>query len=231
MTASGIPDARRRIVVATRSVGKIRELIPMLNAAHFFPIRLDDLRLAERPEEDAVEAFDTFEENAIAKARYFARLAPGCAVLADDSGLAVDALYGAPGVRSKRWSASGLTGQANDDANNAKLIAALADPALARTARYVCVAAIVWTADEWGEDAPREVHARGETIGRIAYAPRGVNGFGYDPYFESDELAVTFGEATTSAKERISHRGRAVRAALDAYARARFAEKKDVCNR
>lgn len=222
MTDAGIPDARRRIVLATRSAGKIRELIPMLNAAHYFACTLDDLRIAERPEEDAVEAFDTFEENAIAKARYFAQMAPGYAVLADDSGLAVDALGGAPGVRSKRWSASGLTGQANDDANNAKLIAALADPALARTARYVCVTAIVWTADESAEDASREVHARGETIGRIAYEPRGKNGFGYDPYFESDELAMTFGEATTAAKERISHRGRAVRDALSAYARARF---------
>ncbi|MDQ8165099.1 MAG: non-canonical purine NTP pyrophosphatase [Gemmatimonadota bacterium] len=223
--------SRFQVALATRSAGKIRELIPMLSAAHLSPVTLETLGVAESPAEGAVEAFETFEDNALAKARYFASLLPGLAVLADDSGLAVDALHGAPGVRSKRWSASGLTGQANDDANNAKLLAALADPALARTARYVCVAAIVWTADEWAEDAPQELHARGETVGRIAYAPRGVNGFGYDPYFESDELAMTFGEATTAAKERISHRGRAVRAALDAYTRARFTEKKDARNR
>lgn len=190
----------------------------MLSAAHFFPFTLDLLQVAESAAEDAVESFETFEENAIAKARYFAKLLPGYAVLADDSGLAVDALGGAPGVRSKRWSASGFTGQANDDANNAKLIAALADPGVARTARYVCVAAIAWEGNE--------VHARGETVGRIAHVPRGKNGFGYDPYFESDELGMTFGEATTSAKERISHRGRAVRDALRLYARARFSAKK-----
>ncbi len=193
----------------------------MLNAAHFFPFTLEHLGIAETPDEDAVEAFETFEENAIAKARYFARLAPGFAVLADDSGLAVDALGGAPGVRSKRWSESGHTGQANDDANNAKLIAELADPALARTARYVCVAAVVWTPPLSVDDAPCEIHARGETVGRITTLPRGENGFGYDPYFESDELALTFGEATIGAKQRISHRGRAMRALLQRYERAR----------
>ncbi len=216
-------ELRRQIVLATRSAGKIRELIPMLDAAHFSHVTLEALGIAESPAEDAVEAFETFEENALAKARYFAGLLPGYAILADDSGLVVDAVGGAPGVRSKRWSASGLAGQANDDANNAKLIAALADPALVRTARYVCVAAIAWNGSE--------VHARGETLGRIAHAPRGENGFGYDPYFEGDELAMTFGEATTPAKERISHRGRAVRAVLDEYARARFAHKKNARDR
>jgi XTP/dITP diphosphohydrolase len=218
VTAGGIPDRARRIVLATRSAGKIRELIPMLSAAHFLPFTLDLLQVAESAVEDAVEAFETFEENAIAKARYFAKLLPDYAVLADDSGLAVDALGGVPGVRSKRWSESGLSGQANDDANNAKLIASLGDPAAVRTARYVCVAAITWEGNE--------VHARGETVGRIVQVPRGENGFGYDPYFESDELGMTFGEATTAAKERISHRGRAVRDALRVYERARFSAKK-----
>lgn len=209
------PDPRRRILVATRSTGKLRELIPMLTASHWFAFTLDQLGIAESPAEDAVEAFETFEENALAKARYFAALAPGMAVLADDSGLAVDALGGAPGVRSKRWSESGLSGQANDDANNAKLLASLADPTLPRTARYVCVAAMAWS--ESASLRGGELIARGECRGVIAREPRGANGFGYDPYFVSDELRVAFGEAPTPAKEAISHRGRAVRAALAQY--------------
>jgi XTP/dITP diphosphohydrolase len=194
------------IVLATRSAGKLRELIPMVRAAGFSPLTLDELGIAESPDEEGVEAFDTFEENARAKALWFSARAGGRLVLADDSGLSVDALSGAPGVRSKRWSGTGLKGQAQDDANNAKLLQELSTQAN-RRARYVCVVVIAGAAGEWS--------ARGECTGRIVDQSRGANGFGYDPFFLSDELGVTFGEASIEAKERISHRGRAVRGALE----------------
>lgn len=188
------------IVLATRSAGKLRELKPLFAAAGFDVVDLDQAGVAQSPEEDDVEAFDTFEENALAKARYFHRLTHKPAV-ADDSGLEVLVLGGAPGVRSKRWSArTDLSGQALDDANNQTLLRALAEHA-DRRARYVCAAAFV--------DAEREVVVRGESAGRIADAPRGEHGFGYDPFFISDELGLTFGEATREQKEAISHRGRA----------------------
>jgi XTP/dITP diphosphohydrolase len=207
-----VSGAGREIVLATRSAGKIRELIPMVRAAGFVPRTLEELGIVEVPEEHGIEAFDTFEENALAKARWFSARASGRLVLADDSGLAIDALGGAPGVRSKRWSAvEGLSGQALDDANNARMLRELASHG-DRRARYVCVVAIA---------APGcEVTARGECTGAMLAAARGAHGFGYDPYFLSDELAMTFGEAAIEAKEAISHRGRAVRAALERLARA-----------
>lgn len=199
------------ILLATRSAGKMRELRPLFGAAGIAVTDLDAAGLNETPDEESIEAFDTFEENALAKARWFHRRS-GLPTVADDSGLEVRSLGGAPGVRSKRWSGRGdLGGQRLDDANNARLVSELAGIA-DRTARYVCVAAYV---DEEGE-----VIARGATDGRIVDVPRGDNGFGYDPYFESTELGMTFGEASIDAKERISHRGRAFRA-LIAQLRAR----------
>jgi XTP/dITP diphosphohydrolase len=205
-------NALAALLIATRSAGKLRELGPMIRAAGFEPLTLDDLGLAPAAEEDSVEAFDTFEENALAKARYFFARARSLgsrapdAVLADDSGLEVIALGGAPGVRSKRWSGSTLEGRALDDANNATLIAELrGEPD--RRARYVCVAAI--------KSQAGEVHARGECAGMVLETARGRGGFGYDPYFLSDELKKSFGEATREEKERVSHRARAVRGALE----------------
>ena len=178
----------------------------MVRDAGFAPLTLDALEIAESPEEDAIEAFDTFEENARAKALWYAARAGGRLVLADDSGLCVDALGGAPGVRSKRWSeAAGLSGQRLDDANNARLLREL-ERQSSRRARYVCVVVIAAGGVEF--------LGRGESTGTIIQSAKGENGFGYDPYFLSDELGMTFGEATTTAKQRISHRGRAVRAAL-----------------
>ena len=178
----------------------------MVQTAGFTPVSLDTLRIARSADEDAVEGHDTFEENSLAKARYFAARAEGRLVLADDSGLSVDALGGAPGVRSKRWAAdSGADGQALDDENNRKLLGELRG-AVHRRARYACVAVIA------GPDV--ELWARGECVGEITLEPRGAAGFGYDPYFLSEDLGVTFGEASVAAKEAISHRGRAVRAVL-----------------
>ena len=183
----------------------MRELRPMFAAAGIEAIDLDEAGLVETPNEDGIEAFDSFEDNALAKARWFYQLS-GLPTVADDSGLEVRALGDAPGVRSKRWSGRrNLTGQALDDANNARLLTEIAEKP-DRTARYVCVAAYV--------DAEGEMVARGTTDGRIVDAPRGDNGFGYDPFFESSELGLTFGEASVEAKERISHRGRAFRALI-----------------
>ena len=176
----------------------------MLESAGFDPVDLRELGVVEAPEEAGIECFDTFEENALAKARYFHRLT-NLPAFADDSGLVVDALGGKPGVHSKRWSAEpGLDGQALDDANNAKLMRELAGKR-SRTARYMCAAAFV--------DGDRELVALGKTEGRVVdEAPSGDHGFGYDPYFFSDDLQCTFGDADVEAKERISHRGRAFRA-------------------
>jgi XTP/dITP diphosphohydrolase len=207
-----VSGSGREIVLATRSGGKIRELIPMVRAAGFVPLTLETLGIGEVPEEEGIEVFDTFEENALAKARWFSARAAGRLVLADDSGLAIDALGGAPGVRSKRWSGiPALSGQALDDANNAKMLRELQAHA-SRRARYVSVVAIAAQG--------REVIARGECVGAMLAAPRGQAGFGYDPYFLSDELGMSFGEASIEAKERVSHRGRAVRAALEKLSRA-----------
>jgi XTP/dITP diphosphohydrolase len=156
--------------------------------------------IAESSEEDALEVADTFEENALAKARYFRRVS-GRDAVADDSGIEVRALGGAPGVVSKRWSQRpDLSGQALDDANNALLLEKLAGAA-DRAARYVCAAAYC------GVDG--EFVVRGEVEGAITERPRGAGGFGYDPYFESLELGRTFGEVSMDEKARVSHRARA----------------------
>jgi XTP/dITP diphosphohydrolase len=202
----------RRLLLATRSTGKLAELAPLFADAGIDAMTLDAAGVAPDPIEDTLEVHETFEENALAKARYFAVHVPGVTVVADDSGLEVAALGCAPGVRTKRFSGrDDLTGQALDDANNATLVRALAGTA-DRRARYVCVAALV--------DARGERTFRGETSGRILETPRGSGGFGYDPYFLSDDAGVTFAEIDRSAKERVSHRGRAF-AQLVAALRAR----------
>ena len=200
------------MLVATRSQGKLRELRLMLEQAGYAPIDLADAGIPVEPAEESIEAFDTFEENALAKATYFHRLS-GLPTIADDSGLVVDALAGAPGVHSKRWSRrADLSGQALDNANNAYLLSAIS-AVRSRTARYVCVAAFA--------EGGRELTGRGETDGEIILSARGVNGFGYDPYFWSRDLNATFGESSVEAKAEVSHRGRAVRALLREIAMGR----------
>ncbi len=187
-------------LLATRSLGKLYELRPIFAAAGIAVTDLDAAGIAEEAEEDALEQFDTFEENALVKARYF-HARSGVTAIADDSGLEVLALGGAPGVRTKRWSGrSDLQGRALDLANNEHLLRELTD-ASDRSARYVCVAAIV---DDSGEHI-----FRGETEGKILHQPRGAGGFGYDPLFLSTDLGMTFAEAERQVKERGSHRGRA----------------------
>ena len=199
------------LLLATRSEGKLRELRPLFEAAGRRVIDLNDLGLEPDSEEDGIEQFATFEENALAKARYFYEVSGGIATVADDSGLEVLALDNAPGVRSKRWAQSDGAPASSpaadvDAANNAKLveeIAAITD----RRARYVCAAAYV------GVGGTERVR-RGEVAGTIVTPPRGTGGFGYDPYFLSEELGRTFGEASLQEKQRVSHRARAFRALL-----------------
>ncbi len=197
------PVIDRVLLIATRSEDKLREIVPLLQ---HLPVRIIGLPEAGIPvteAEDSIERFDTFEENAAAKARYFFTLSGGMATVADDSGIAVNALGGAPGVRSKRWSGrAGLDGKALNEANNAHLLRAL-DGATDRRAKYVCVASFA--------DARTTLRARGETVGVITETPRGSAGFGYDPYFLSEDLGCTFGEAPPAEKSRVSHRGRAFR--------------------
>ena len=200
------PGAPRRLLVATRSAGKLRELVPLLAATGWEGITLDEAGIPETPEEDGLEVHETFEANALAKARWFQARA-GLPTVADDSGLAVAALGGAPGVRSKRWSGRPeLSGEALDAANNALLLERLAGVE-DRRASYLCAAAFV--------DGVREVVRLGECAGRIlrASAP-GANGFGYDPLFVSDELGASFAAVSREEKARVSHRGRAFRALL-----------------
>lgn len=201
-----------RLLIATRSPGKLRELRELFGHEGLPIIDLQEAGVPESDAEENVETEETFEGNALAKARYFARLT-GRPVIADDSGLEVAALGGRPGVRSKRWSGrTDLNGELLDSANNARLLEELHGVA-AREARYVCVAAFV--------DGASSLTCRGTTSGVIVDEPRGSGGFGYDPYFLSDELGKTFGEATLEEKEGVSHRGRAFRALVMALKRRR----------
>ena len=187
-------------LLATRSLGKLYELRPMFSAAGLEVIDLDAAGIAESAEEDRLEEFDTFEENALSKANYF-RAKSGLVTIADDSGLEVRALGNVPGVRTKRWSGrNDLEGRALDVANNEFLLRKL-EGASDRRARYVCVAALV--------DGSGQRTFRGETEGEILELPRGEGGFGYDPLFLSSDLGITFAEAARAEKERESHRGRA----------------------
>jgi XTP/dITP diphosphohydrolase len=192
----------RTILLATRSEGKLREIRALFESSGLHAVDLDDAGFAPHPAERDLETFPTFEENALAKARhFFAR--SGIPTIADDSGLSVHSLGGAPGVRSKRWSGrDDLAGQALDDENNRLLLEALAGVP-DRSAHYVCAAAYV--------DATNEIVERGEVEGRIVEVRQGGGGFGYDPLFFADELGRTFGEVTRDEKARVSHRARAFR--------------------
>lgn len=207
--------SERRFLLATRSAGKLRELREIFSGFGLEVVDLSALGIGESPVEDDLEQYDTFEENALAKTRYFFELSGGLPTFGDDSGMCVDALGGEPGVYSKRWSGrEDLTGKALDDANNAKLVARMQDaqrrdPARHTEAgRYVSVAAF--------KDSVGEVVRRGEVKGRVLANPRGTGGFGYDAYFEAPDLGGTFAESTIENTAASSHRARAFRALLTA---------------
>ena len=197
-----------KLVVATRSPDKLREIRAILAPVPGLQVMdLDQAGVPEVPEEEGIEEFETFEENAGAKAAWF-RERTGLPVVADDSGLEVDALSGAPGVWSKRFApeSESLSGLARDQANNRHLLERLKGvPPEERTARYVCVAVL-----DRGDGSP--VAFRGEAEGVILTETRGEGGFGYDPLFYDPELGKGFGEIAPEAKDARSHRGRAFRA-------------------
>jgi XTP/dITP diphosphohydrolase len=193
-----------RLVLATGNAGKLREMREILAPWH-----ADVRALAEFTAESADETGLTFVENALLKARFAARVA-GLPAIADDSGLEVDALHGAPGIYSARYA-----GPASDDAaNNARLLLELepvAEPA--RTARYRC--AMVYL--RWPED-PSPVIAQATWEGRIGRVARGSGGFGYDPLFLVDDGARTAAELAPADKNQRSHRGQALRGLVTALA-------------
>ncbi len=190
---------RRRLLVATRSEHKLRELGDLLELDHGDLVSLEELRVEGDPVEDGL----TFRTNAAIKAR-FGLDRTGLPTLADDSGIEVDALGGGPGVRTRRYAGE----DASDADNNAKLLAALDGlPPERRGARYVCVLALAMPGE-------RLVFARGTCRGRIASTARGGGGFGYDPIFEPASEPPggrTFGLWTPDEKNAISHRARAAR--------------------
>ena len=199
-----------KILAATRNAGKQEEIRRVLGAAGLEIVFPDDIWLRESSTGDALEAAESFEGNARRKAEYFARLS-SLPTLADDSGLEVMALGGAPGVRSKRWAGASGTPAEVDSANNAELLRQLQGaPDAKRLARYRCVLVYLRSASA----VPIICH--GDCTGRILAAPRGTGGFGYDPLFYSDELGKTFGEASAEEKDAVSHRGRALRAFVHA---------------
>jgi XTP/dITP diphosphohydrolase len=188
----------KRLVLASSNPGKLREFSQLLAPLDFEVVPQRALGV-----DDAEEPHFTFVENALAKARHAAR-ATGLPAFADDSGIVVNALGGEPGVHSARFA-----GEPKSDArNNAKLIAALRDRA-DRRAHYYCVIVLVQRADD-----PEPLIAEGRWHGTVIDTPRGTGGFGYDPYFLLPALGKTAAELGAEEKNRISHRGLALRRLL-----------------
>ena len=198
-------------VLATRSSGKLAELRPLLAAGGIKAVSLDDIGISASPAEDGIECFESYEANALAKAQHFAERS-GLPCLADDSGLCIEALGGAPGVRSRRFAADcgwlASSAQSEDTANNAAMLDACRKSGIAPPwpAQFVCAAAYA--------DLRRTFVAVGRTDGAILPDRDGAGGFGYDPYFMSTALRATFARASREEKATVSHRGRAFAALL-----------------
>jgi XTP/dITP diphosphohydrolase len=199
-----------RVVLASGNAGKLREMQALLQDAGIELVAQSALGVG-----DAEEPYGTFLENALAKARHASR-ATGLPAVADDSGVCVPALGGAPGVRSARWAADLEGGPRSDAANNARLVRELARHA-DRSAYYYCALVLVRSPDD-----PQLVVADGLWYGEIIDPPRGAGGFGYDPHFLLPELGVTAAELDAAAKNRLSHRGQAMRALRERLAQARL---------
>jgi XTP/dITP diphosphohydrolase len=191
-----------KVVVASSNPGKLRELEAILAPALEL-VPQSALGVAE-----ADEPHDTFVENALAKARHASRSAR-LPALADDSGLCVDALGGEPGVHSAYYAGRDGSRDERDARNNARLLASLGDQ---RGAYYCCVMVLVRRADD-----PRPLIAEGIWRGEVARAPRGANGFGYDPLFLLPALGRTAAELAPAEKNRISHRALAARRLLELW--------------
>ncbi len=201
----GPGPAPRRLLVATRSRHKLRELGELLDLPPDVELLSpDDLGIEGEPEETG----ETFETNARIKARYYA-LRSGLPTLADDSGLEVEALDGGPGVRTRRFAGEDAT----DEQNNEKLLRELRGlPPDRRGCRYVCALALALPANREARGGLRIDVRRGTCRGRVADGPRGAGGFGYDPIFEPVGEAPggrTLGQLSAAEKHAISHRSRA----------------------
>jgi XTP/dITP diphosphohydrolase len=196
MQPSSAHAPRRRLVLASANSGKLAEFRALLEGLPFDLTSLGELALPS-PEESGA----SFLANATLKARHAAS-ATGLAALADDSGLEVDALGGAPGILSARFAGA----QGDDAANNLKLVSALKGlPKASRRARYRCVLVLVREPQD-----PAPLVAEGVWEGEVLDAPRGTRGFGYDPYFFLPELGLTAAELDPADKNRLSHRGTAM---------------------
>ena len=190
-----------RVVLATTNPGKLKEFQALLA-----PLGFEVLPQSDYTSESAAETAPTFIENAILKARHAARAA-GLPAIADDSGIEVDVLHGAPGVYSARYAGEG----ASDAVNLHKLREQLRGiPQTHRAARYQCALAYLrWDAD------PSPLLAQASWEGRVIDSPRGAGGFGYDPIFEIVERGLTAAELSAEEKNRLSHRGKALRLLVD----------------
>ena len=189
-----------KLVLATNNPGKVREIQALLGG------RFDVVTQTSLAIPEAEEPHGTFVENALAKARHASR-ATNLPALADDSGLCVDALGGEPGVHSAYYAGREGSREERDARNNEKLLASLRDQ---RAGYYCCVMVLVRHADD-----PRPLIAEGIWPGEIARAPRGSNGFGYDPLFLLPRLGRTAAELDAAEKNRISHRALALRRLLE----------------
>lgn len=200
MTTSG--GMAPRLVLASGNAGKLKELRALLA-----PLGLSVVAQSELGIPDAPEPHESFVENALAKARHASRLS-GSPALADDSGLCVRALGGAPGVRSARYATTDEHGPRSDEANNARLVADLAG-VVDRRACFVSVLVFVRAAAD-----PMPLIAQGRWDGEIVDRPRGSGGFGYDPYFFLPALGQTAAEISADLKNRLSHRAQAMQSLL-----------------
>lgn len=190
----------KKLVLASSNPGKLREFQQMLAPLGFEVVPQSELGIA-----DADEPHETFVENALAKARHASR-ASGLPAFADDSGICVDALRGAPGVLSARYAfGAAADREGRDRLNNERLIAELRGETN-RSAHYYCVIVLVRHAGD-----PEPLIAEGRWHGQVAASPRGANGFGYDPYFLLTELGKTAAELNAADKNALSHRGQALR--------------------
>lgn len=188
-----------RLVLASNNAGKLRELVAMLA-----PLRIEVLPQSAFQIPEAAEPHSTFIENALAKARHAAQLS-GLPALADDSGLCVSALGGAPGVQSAHYA-----GEPRSDLRNNELLLARLRDAVDRRAHYYCVLILTRAGDD-----PQPLIAEGEWHGEIAPAPRGSGGFGYDPLFLLPQMGQTAAELDPALKNNLSHRASAFRRLLD----------------
>lgn len=192
------------LLVATRNAHKLQEIRDLLGDLDIEVVSLTDAGISMRPAEESLEVFDSFEGNALAKAKYY-RSRSDLPTIADDSGLCVDALDGAPGIHSRRFAPAEFRADRDEDAaNNEWLLDRLSRiPDERRGAHYRCALALV--------DDRRSLLVNGSVHGRISVEPRGNNGFGYDPLFVLAGGDRTFGELPREVKAERSHRADAIR--------------------